>query len=277
MPLSDTTTVRPYHPARFVGQIQYEGAATIHVAALATHPDGAVVMLNLVGHDTAISSRIAALFLGDKDIAFVPDEEHGPWQGPRLLSRLTNHYTQTSRRLQGVGRMTANYFVRSSGLRLAFNLQSTPDIPPQLLKLKQEGESDDAPAPLALTEDDTKTPPSWRYVCATQDDGVSPTPSYGAFIGTLVGMRAIILRARQPELRPVARAWADALWERGRERGLIEPLPSAGIAAWAIRDSLLHWNALVSRGVTDGWLPIPSRTVRDESFVLPAATAVAAD
>lgn len=260
MLLNDTAAVRPYNPARFVGQIAYDGATEIKVAALAVHPKGGVALLNLVGNDTAISSRVSTLFLGEAPIEFIPDAEL-TWNGPRLLSRLSSRYKQTIKRLPGI-RNTANWMITTGNLRIKFNLENPPQIPEELIK-KNTPENGDKPQVLTVK---TEEEPTYRYVVATLNDGEEPMPSYGAVIGTLVGMRAIILRPRQEQTNMIARQWADALWKRGLEKGLVKRLPSAGIAAWAMENSLLRWNNLVSEGVTAGWLPVPRRTL---SPVLP--------
>jgi len=270
MPLSDNPMVRPFDPARFAGQIAYDGATEIKFAALAAHPSGEVALLSLVGNDTAISSRLATLFLGEKKLAFVPAEDLG-WDGPLMLGRVFGNYKQCGKRLPGI-RNTANWMVVANNLRIGFNLQNPPDIPEELLKQPAEGQTGETPVLIVKTE----RPPTYRYVAATLNAGDEPAPSYGAVVGTLVGMRAIVLRPRQAETRIVARQWADALWQHGIEKGLIQRLPSAGVAVWAMKNALIHWNMLVSEGVSDGWLPVPRRT---PSMLLPGPPmrAVAAD
>lgn len=275
MPLSEIETVRPFNPARFYGSIAYdgdtEGDAKIKVAAIAAHPSGEVAFLNLVGHDTAISSRTATLFLGEKKITYVPPAD-ADWGGPRLLGRLFVGYKTYTKRLPGI-RNTANTMVESHLMRIAFNRENPPDIPEELVKKKPEGQTGGVQV-LTVKSERAIT---HRYVAATLDDGTEPAPSYGAVIGTLVGMRAVTLRPRQPETKIVARQWADALWQRGLAQGLVLRLPSFGVAVWAMRNSLLHWNMLISEGVSGGWLTTPRRGTPPLSVAGPQGLAIAAD
>ncbi|NJO81911.1 MAG: hypothetical protein HC828_03410 [Blastochloris sp.] len=270
--LSDDMTVRPFLTNRFVGQIAYLGAADIYVAALAVHAEGEAAFLNLVGHDTGVSSITSKLFLGE-NLEFVPADETD-WRGPRVLKRLGGGYRRSSRRLPGLQQI-ANHMVVPYAMRVQFNAQQAPDVPPELMKKKdaKDGQPDepDEPKVLTMPEDDAEQKPTWRYIVATEGQ----MPSYGLFFGTLVGMRVIVLRPRQKQQRDTAHAWANALWRAGQAHNLIQPLHAAGMSMWAIRESVLHWNALVSQGVAERWLPMPASTT--ESFVLPAAHAVAAD
>jgi hypothetical protein len=273
----DQRPVRPFDPARFVGQLEYGGATPIHVASILMHPTGEVVMLNLVGHDTAISSRTAAFFLG-QPLAFIPDDslcDDRFWAEPPGLKRLHGNYRQLTKRMPGIRNM-ANWMVTANHLRIGFNAQAQPmDL---VTKLQREAEQQKkpsghgSPAPLRAEPEAATT---YRYVVATAGE---PTPSYGAFVGTLVGMRVVLIRARQPATRVVARHWANALWEHGLQHALITPLPALGIAGWSIRNDTLAWNKLVRTGLHQGWLPTPHTTGHDRMLVPPPlARAVAAD
>lgn len=267
MQLSDDMTVRPFLPNRFVGKIAYSGATDIHVAAIAVH-DGRTIYLNLVGHDTGCSAVLSRLLLGEQ-LQFIPaGETH--WDGPELISRPGTASRMPAKKLPGLKRISNQMFI-CNALRLQFNLQQAPDIPAALMVKKDATEQNaEAPAPsvLEMPQEDPQTPPQWRYICATEGS----MPSYGAFLGTLIGMRAIVLRPRQTHLVETSRAWANALWRAGQAHNLIQPLRTAGIAVWAVRSSVLHWNALISQGVAERWLPAPHQAMH-----LPPAQAIAAD
>lgn len=253
--LTDTHLVQPFDPSRFLGQIAYDGATEIKVAAIAAHRTGELALLSLVGNDTAISARLAQLFLNET-ITFAPGEDLA-WDGPRQLRRLSCSYRRLTRRLAGV-RNTMHYLVFPNDANIGFNLQNPPEIPPDLLK-PPEGQGD-TPRPVTVEQR-----PTYRYVFASplREEGrphAPAAPSFGAVLGSFVGMRMILLRSRETALQPIVRQWVNTLWQRGLEEGLVEPLPAAGIAAWGLRNALLRWNALVSAGVTSGWLPLPGRS-----------------
>jgi hypothetical protein len=269
--LSDTQLVRPFDPSRFMGQIQYDGATEIKVAAVAAHRTGELVALSLVGNDTAISARLAKLFVNEK-ITFVPSEEI-TWDGPRILSRLGSNYRRLVRRLSGV-RNTMHYLVFPNHANIGFNLQNPPEIPSDLLP-KPEGQAALGTPLVAKPE----SKPTYRYVFASPlpaeeaERGVVPVPSFGTVLGTFVGMRMIVLRSREPAMQPIVRQWVNNLWWRGLAQGLVEPLPAAGMYAWGLKNNLLQWNTLVSQGVTDGWLPLPagSRSLSCDEVIALAA------
>lgn len=264
MQLADETTVRPFLPNRFVGKIAYSGATDIHVAAIAVH-EGRAIYLNLVGHDTGCSAVLSRMLLGEQ-LQFIPAGETR-WDGPELISRPGTASRMPAKRLPGLKRMSNQMFI-SSAVRIQFNLQQAPDIPAALMVKKEADAEAPAPTVLAMPGEDPQAPPQWRYVCATEGS----MPSSSAFLGTLIGMRAIVLRPRQSHLIETSRAWAHALWRAGQAHNLIQPLHTAGIAVWAVRSSVLHWNALISQGVAERWLPAPHQAMH-----LPPAQAIAAD
>lgn len=271
--LSNTAHVRPFDPNRFFGVMRYGGATEVKVAAIAAHRSGELVALNLIGNDTAISAVLSKFFLNEK-VEYLPGEEN-PWNGPRLLGRLPINYRRINKRLQGV-KNTNNYLVYPRDGDIGFNLQNPPEIPEDLIPKKQQADGPKQ-APLAVK---TETKATFRYVYASPlsgDDmerGVIGVPSFGAVLGQMVGMRMIVLRSREAAMRPIVDEWINQLWLRGLAKGLITALPGVGIQAWAIKNSLLNWNTLVSEGVTAGWLPLPRETVLIEE---PSRIALAAD
>ncbi|PDW03757.1 hypothetical protein [Candidatus Viridilinea mediisalina] len=259
--------VRPFDPARFVGQLDYGGATPIYVASLALHHTGEVVVMNLVGHDTAISAKASAFFL-NKPIQFIPDEavlDTPFWREPPLLKRLSNNYRQLTKKVPGIRNM-ANWIVIANGMRVKFNLHNPPNLPESAYK-KPDEQQQQQKSPVVMQP---APPPVYRYVLANEGG----MPSEGAFVGMLVGMRVVLLRPRRPDTRIAASQWAHALWQRGLERGLITHLPSLGVACWSILVNTMSWNSLVSEGVRDGWLSLPQemhhRTRGTRSFAIAA-------
>lgn len=246
--LSGTLPVRAFHPERFFGTLQVDGQLP-RVAALVCHELN-IVAISLVGYDTSVSAALARLWQNEQ----VPFQlaEDVTWRGPLRLARRPEGYKQFSTRLQGTKE------VHTIALPVSAHIAEGILHPPDLPRPEEDDEttittSSAAARPTGRFTSPIQTVPvdRTRFVLGNWDEA---TPHPRSFLGQLYAMRVIFLHRdlKHPEW---ADLWADALWQRGLTRSLIQPLQALGMKAWLLSGDVLAWGHLIGEGVRSGWLP----------------------
>ncbi len=245
--LTGTLPVRPFDPTRFIGTIRTDGQS-VRVAAIATTDmplkDGKTshqaVFLSLVGFDTSVSALLATFFKKEA-LLFAPDEDIS-WTGPRRLERMGLNYKQIETAINGT--REKHYITLPYAAHIADGALHPPQIPAALTKKGRENRDKNG---ADAGEERTPDP---RFIFGTVDE---TTPNCESFLGHLIALRVIIIRS--PDLRPLMTRWVNQFWLQGIDRGLIQPIPAAGITAWQISGDLVQWNTIIMDGIRQGWLP----------------------
>jgi hypothetical protein len=237
--LTGTWPVRA-HANRFFGTVKADGQHP-RVAALVCYK-GEVIALSLVGYDTSTSAVLASLWLRESVPFLVGDGV--TWDGPRALKRRPEAYKQFSTQLEGTKEM--QYIALPVSAHIAEGILHPPDLPTPREEetVPAKGAAATTPAPSAIDRT--------RFVLGNWDE---ESPHQPSFLGHLYGMRVLFLH-KDEEHPAWPDIWANALWERGLTRKLVQPLREAiGMKAWALCDDLDAWGRLIGDGVREGWLP----------------------
>ncbi len=226
--LTGTMPVRPINPNGFVGTVEQDGQV-VKVAAIA-FDDGQVALMSLVGRDTSVSAVMAQIWK-KKEAVFQPSSEVTWDCEQQVFKRLDDNYKQFACTLPGLKMVHA--IAIPLGAHIAEGILNTPHM-------GNHPRHEHIRVPQVMT----------RYVLGNIGE---ETPHALSFLGHLRAMRVVLLYRDDAHPQRLVE-WASELWQRGRSRQLIVPLPALGVRVWKILPDVYQWNALIAQGIHQGWL-----------------------
>jgi hypothetical protein len=227
--LTGTVPVRPINPDGFVGTIEQDGQI-VNVAAIA-FDTSRIALMSLVGRDTSVSAVLAQIWK-NKEAVFRPAEGVAWDEREQVFKRLGDNYKQFATQLSAF--KLTHAIAIPMGAHIAEGILHAPHMGkhPHVKEIRIP-----------------ESPP--RYVLGNY---LETTPHPLSFLGHLRALRVVLLY-RDDAHPDRLLTWANELWHRGSRSELIEPLPAVGVRMWKIHPDVYRWNALVSQGVQEGWLP----------------------